>query len=270
MRVGIGVTTFNRPEMLEKCLKAAIKNLQVNDKPVFDDFYVYNDGSDNKYRGAYARACRPLVGLMDEFRADVIAPPENHGVAYAKNRLIERLLADGCDWIFLCEDDIRPLASEAITEYVRICERRGLHHLSFAHHGPANAGPAVAQEGAVSYYFHSVGAWTIFSRECLLEAGLFDENFVCAWEHVEHELRLIEAGYMPGSAVHRFPDATGSAKWLAEVPGSIEKSSIRPRPDWQFNIRSGLHYWREAKPDTYAMLFGPGTPLEAYARNMLG
>lgn len=249
--------------MAEKSIKSLVKNAA----GVVNKIAVYNDGSDPKHRGAYTRAYRPL---LDDHHATVVSNPDNHGVAYAKNRLLDMLLDAKCDWVFLLEDDLRVLDPSAVTEYVRICAESDIHHLSFAHHGPANTGGAVATDGEIAYYPHSVGAWTVFSRECLLDAGHFDENFCCAWEHVEHELRLMQAGYMPGAAPHRFPDAKGSERWIAEIPGSLEKSSIRPRPDWQDNIRDGLRYWRHAKPDTYAMLFGPGLPLENYARQMIG
>lgn len=262
MRIGIGVTTYQRPEMAEKCVKALMRHCAF-----VDQIELYNDGSDPKFRGAYSRAYRPL---LEHKNANVTDAKDNHGVAYAKNRLITRLLSGGCDWIILCEDDIKVLNADAVWRYVTACQKNSLHHLSFAHHGPANVDGPVAVDGDIAYFEHSIGAWSIFSRECLLGAGTFDENFVCAWEHVEHELRLMQHGYMRGADVHRFPDVASSSECLVELPGSIEKSSIRPRDDWATNIRNGLLYWRERKPETYNMLFGPGTQLEHYAANVIG
>lgn len=262
MTVGVGITSFDRPEFLEKCVRSILKNCG----DVVDYIYVYDDGSDQKYRGAFSRAFKPLVGRDN---ARVIQNPENHGVAFAKNRLCEKLLKT-CDWVILCEDDLQVTDAKAVTEYVRICEDRGLHHLSFAHHGPANAGGPVEVDGDVAYFPHSIGAWTIFSRECLTQAGLFDQHFICAWEHVEHELRLAQAGYAPTTAPHHFPDATDSAAWIKEQPHAIDKSSIRPREDWHANIVHGLRYWRKHKPETYAQMFGLGTPLHAYATSLIG
>ena len=261
MTIGIGVTTHNRPEFAEKCLKSILSHCG----DIADLILVYNDGSDQRHSGAYERAFKKLPPET------VISSPENHGVAYAKNRLLERMLDADCEWVFLCEDDLKILAPQAVTEYVRVCEKHNLHHLSFAHHGPANIeGALEVIDGNIAYYPHSIGAWTIFSRECLEKVGLLDENFHNAWEHVEHELRLTQAGYMPGSAVHRFPDVVGSEYWITEQQGSIEKSSIRPRSDWSDNIRNGLIYWRDNKPETYDLLFGSGTPLEAYAQSIIG
>lgn len=262
MKVGLGITTYNRPEMAKKCIRSVVQHCHS-----VDQIEVYNDGSDPKYRGAYSRAYKPLVELAHAHVTDALV---NHGVAYAKNQLIKRLLYDGCDWIFLCEDDIRVLSPQAIDGYLSACTSAKVHHLSFAHHGPANQGGPLDVAGDLAYYPHSVGAWVCFSAESLINGGLFDENFVNAWEHVEHELRLMQAGFIAGASPHRFPDAAGSREWLGEIPGSLEKSSIRPRSDWHSNIRNGLLYWRDNKPETFGMLFGHGMPLEAYANHLIG
>ena len=261
MSVAIGVTTYNRPKFLTKSLRALGDAVEGLDCPVT----VYNDGSDHTYRGEYRRAYSRLPD------ATVIDAPENLGVAVAKNRLLEHMLdTTDAEWLFLLEDDIALASPRAITEYVRVAEASGLHHLAFAHHGPANAGGPVDEQGDVQYYPHSIGAWCVYSRVSLLGAGLFDENFHNAWEHVEHEMRLYDQGYMPGCGPHRFPDVKGSAIELAELPGAITKSAIRPRVDWNSSIVNGLRYWSTARPETFAMMFGPGTPLEQYARNVLG
>jgi hypothetical protein len=247
--------------MLEKCAKAAVKHLS----GVVDDWYVYNDGSDAKHHGAYERAYKPFAHL----HSLLTKSSANYGVAYAKNRLLEQMLYDGADWLFLLEDDIRVLDERAVTGYIDAAEKSGLDHLSFAHHGPANAdGPIAVEVDGVAFYPHAVGAWCLYSRDCLKAVGLFDEKLVNAWEHVEHTMRLAVAGYTTGP--YRFADAAGSQLWLEELPNSIAKSSIRPRPDWHANIVNGLAHWRQARPDTFALVFGPGTPLEAYAASLLG
>ena len=262
VNAALGITTYNRPQFAEKCGRA----IEIQLGAVLDAVYLYNDGSDSKHRGSYERAYAPLR----RFGATILDEPENRGVAFAKNRLLERMLEEtDAEWLFLIEDDIKVLHPRAITQYVRVGESTGLHHLSFAHHGPGNAAGPIDTDGRVEFYQHSIGAFTMFSRESLLAVGLFDENLHNAWEHVEHEMRLIVAGFMPGCGPHRYPDVAGSYQWLNEFPNSIEKSSIRPRPDWSSNIITGLRYWRDQKPETYALLFGPGTPLEAYASSVI-
>ena len=260
MRVAVGIATYNRPDMLEKTAKAATKHLE----GVVDRWYVYNDGSDPKHAGSYKRAYKPLEAVG----ARVIDCPQNGGVAHAKNELLRWMLGDGADWLFLLEDDIRVLDPRAVTGYIEACEYSGLEHLMFAHHGIGNVGGPLDSDGLVSFYEHAIGAWCVYSARAIEKVGFFDERLVNAWEHVEHSLRLAVAGFTTGP--YRWGDATGSQDWLTEVPGSIDKSSIRPRADWHRNIVNGLDYWRAAKPDTFNLMFGPGTRLEGWANQLLG
>jgi GT2 family glycosyltransferase len=266
MTIGIGICTYQRPEYLEKCGKAIIRNLFVDGKPVFDYLLVYNDGSDPKHHGSYERAYRPLRSAG----ATIIDAPENKGVATAKNALIEGLLARGCDWIFTLEDDILIKDPKAVTEYVAKATDLQQHHFSFAHHGPANVGGPIEVDGDIAYYPHSIGAWCLYSREMIEKVGLFDTQMVNAFEHVEFEMRAFTMGYSPNGGPHRFADVVGSENWLAEIPGAIEKSAIRPRPDWQSNIRNSLLYWRDNKPETFDLLFGADCPLQQYAQSIIG
>ena len=261
MKVAVGITTYNRPQFADKSIRAARAALAGLDCPLA----VYNDGSGAKHRGAYKRAYRRAES------ATIFDASENRGVAYAKNRLIDWMLKDtNAEWLFLLEDDILIESPEAVTEYIRIAEQTGIHHLSFAHHGTANSDGPVDVDDEVAYYSNSIGAWCSYSREVLTECGSLDENFINAWEHVEHEMRMIYSGWMPGAGPHRFPDARDSALWLREIPGALEQSVIRPRDDWNSSIVNGLSYWKNEKPETFEILFGTGMPLEQYALTVLG
>lgn len=255
MSVGITICSFNRPEYAEKCVKAIRKHLT----EVVDHIVFVNDGSDPKHNGAYRRVEKAVQSMGGTY----IGMDENGGPAVAKNIGLRYLLNKGCTWVFTLEDDILVQSPNAVTEYVRVAEESGVHHLSFAHHGEANHDGPVVTDGDLEYYFHSIGAWCLFHRNDLMELGLLDENFVRAWEHCEHSLRL-------GVVAHRFADIAYSAEYLTEIPGSIDKSSIRPLQDWQSQIRSGLQYWEREKSNTFNAMFGEGMPLQQYARGILG
>jgi len=252
--IGVTICSFNRPEYAEKCVKSVRKHLT----DVVDHIVFVNDGSDEKHRGSYRRVQKAVQSMDGTY----IGMDHNGGVAAAKNIGLQFLLDRGCDYLFTLEDDIIIQSPKAVTEYVRIA-KTGITGLSFAHHGEANYGGPVDADGDVEYYFHSIGAWCLFTRQQLLNDGMLDENLHNAWEHVEQTLRI-------GTEPYRYPDVAGSAEWLKELPGSIEKSSIRPRPDWQQNIRDGLRYWSENKPDTFKSLFGDNCPLQQYANSILG
>lgn len=254
VRVAVGITTYNRPGFFSKVAASVAKQLP----GVVDRVYVHDDGSSAKHAGEYRRAFGKLPDAV------VQADGVNRGVGPSKNALLRAMLEDGAEWLFLLEDDIKILSPRAVTGYIEACETSGLHHLMFAHHGPANDSGPVSVDGPVSFFPHAVGAWSVYSRESLERAGLMDEEFDNALEHVEHSARIAAAGLTSGP--YRWADATGSQEWLRELPGSIDASSIGTRPD---RIIASLDYWRSTKPETYETLFGPGLPLAGWAEHAL-
>ena len=245
--IALGVLTHDRPEYCDQVLAGVAKHLA----GVVDRVYVRNDGSDPRHLPSYHRAYRRVPS------ATVAHDPRNRGVAAAKNALLWAMLDDGADWLFLLEDDVVPVSSEAITGYLAACEASGFEHLSFAHHGPANTNGSMSVDGPVTCWPNYVGAFSAYSAESLRTVGMFDEGFRNCCEHVHLTLRMARAGYTDPRPYHA-ADATGSERWLAEIPGSFERSTIRNYPTFDTMVGEGLAYWREADPVTYHMLY----PLE--------
>jgi hypothetical protein len=115
--------------------------------------------------------------------------------------------------------------------------------MNFSHHGPANAGGPIGRFSKdVLLFPHVAGAFSFYTSRCLQIVGGMDTGFKNAWEHVEHTVRIIEAGLT--TPFYQFADLETSHWFLAEIPGSIEGSSICSREDWQPNIQAGLEYWK--------------------------
>lgn len=239
MNVGIGITTYNRPEYLKQCLEG-IRKLA----GTYDALYVFNDGSTSDYSEIESEV-GSVPGVY--YRSDA-----NKGVAYAKNWLLKEMLAAGCDYLFLVEDDIIAKDPKAITEYIRLSQESGIEHWGFAHHGKANKGKLMHRTRGIDLYRNPIGAWCMYTRKVIEEVGFFDERFINAWEHVEHSWRVAKAGYTPrwGMSV---ADLTKSKRYLKEIPGSIENSSIRPRTDWMANNINGLIYWKQKSPRDFPL-----------------
>src|SRR5690606_18641819 len=109
---------------------------------------VYNDGSTEPYR---------YPGGIT-----IISELHNNGVAHAKNRLLQYLMDQECDYLFLLEDDVVPQRDKCITEYIKLHKETGIHHFNFAHHGPANKKGAIQVSGNLSLYPHCVGAYSFY------------------------------------------------------------------------------------------------------------
>lgn len=235
MRVGIGITTFKRPDYFRDCVESVAKHLL----PLVDEVYVYNDGSKLK-------DYKPIYDTLDK-RIKIEHKNKNRGVAHAKNWLLRKLMED-CDYIFLLEDDLIITHPKAVFGYIKVAKETGIQHLLFAHHGPMNKGQRIwSDPNGIELYPNCVGAWCMYTKESLEKAGLMDENFHNAWEHVEHTFRLSKAGYT--EEFPYFPDVKGSDKWITEQPEAIENSSIRKTKDWAIKRYAGLKYWQAKDPD---------------------
>lgn len=228
MKVGLGITTYNRPEYLQRCLEGVSKHLE----KVVDVVWVHDDHSRRKY---------PKISY-NYYKA-----PINKGVAASKNWLLRKLMEEECDYLFLAEDDIVPKSPKAITKYINLADISGIEHLMFAHHGKANEGKLAYRANGLDIYTNPIGAWCLYTRQVIEVVGYFDEHFKNAWEHVEHTWRIAKAGYTTPWA--SCPDVTGSKRYLKEIPGSIDKSSIKDRKDHLDNIINGLLYWQRKDRD---------------------
>jgi GT2 family glycosyltransferase len=233
---GVGICTYNRSSYFKQCFTSAIDKL----RNVVDVWCVYNDGSDQEVE-KYDEILKEIESKYPFVK--IFNPSVNGGVAKAKNTLLKYMMEQECDYLFLLEDDIIVKDEKAVTGYIEASEKSGFSHLCFAYHGPMNQGGPMYKDEWLEYHGACIGAWCMYTKEIIEKVGYIDENFKNAWEHVEFTKRIGDQGFCPPFGL--FIDATGSKDWLEEIPGSIDKSAIRPRDDWQKNIDEGLEYWRK-------------------------
>ena len=227
VRIGLAVITYNRLDYLKQCLKTLDDNNWggATERIVIDD--CSTDGT--------------REWLSDE-GYDYFSKDENKGVANNKNIAMKYLMEDcGCDWIFLMEDDILMKDKHTCIKYVGYALAHDLQHLNFGLHGVMNIEQGSFNYEGVWCYPNIVGAFSLYSKEVIEVVGYMDENFVNAWEHVEHTYRCTTVGYT--TPFWQFADLPNSHELLVEILGSINHSSIRPRDDWQKNIEQGKEYW---------------------------
>ena len=249
--IGAGIVTCNRPDFFLKCFRSIPKGVEL---------VVVNDGSNFE----------DWQKLLKEKPFEYIHNEQNIGVGKSKNKLLKRLIEKSCTDIFLIEDDIVVRDSKVFEEYIRAKDITGIQHFNFGYHGPANkdgiSGGApkpryIIDYGDIKIAFnrHSVGAFCYYTRALLDKAGLFDEDYTNAFEHVDHDYRCFKAKM--STPYWHFADIANSTDYLDEIQCSEASSAIRPRADWQENIKTGvmlfkkkhgyLPAWQGAVPDTY-------------------
>ena len=246
-KIGIGIITCNRNAFLRNCVKS-IKT------EWYDELIIINDGD------------KPITTFYD---CEIINNEQNIGVCKSKNKALKTLLEKGCDYIFLVEDDMR-FKGNAFQAYIDAYKRTGIHHMMFAYHGPANKGGIskgepkprkVIDYGDLKIALNAgcVGAVCFYTKECLDEVGLFDEDFdKNNFEHVEHSYRLAKAGY--STPYWWWSDIANSLDYIEEQACSEDNSSIRRGGNWQqkiiesaelFKNKHGyMPAWQNCVPDT--------------------
>ena len=249
--IGIGISTYNRPDRLAQALESVFKNFSPENHPELQ-VYLYDDGSDVEKLAEQAAVVQPYAKNLA-----YLTGTENRGVGYAKNRLLEAMMVDQKRWLFLMEDDQIVTSSKACGLYIDAYRsNKKIHHLMFAHHGPANRGMKGRRLGPrIEFYPNCIGSWCFYTFMCIREVGLMDEHFRNAFEHVEHTHRIQKAGMLglPRDQWGWFPDAVGSRDYVKEQAGSLEDSQIRTDSDWDNHMKESLLYWRQKDPADFPL-----------------
>lgn len=165
-KIGIGITTHNRPKIFSECFLNIRKFMPENAKLV-----IVDDASEVPVKEA-------------TFRFEV-----NAGIAKAKNKCFE--LLDDCDYIFLFDDDCWPKVKDWYLPYIN----SGENHLSFTFsgvkNGRENGNFMIHGLNDVNIFSNPCGCMLFFTKKCLEIAGGFNDRFdKYGYEHVELSTRI--------------------------------------------------------------------------------
>ncbi len=227
-KIGLAVVTYNRVEYLQQC----IESLELNNWGGATSKFVIDDGSK-----------QDVLDYLDTLPDDVIVikKDSNKGVGDSKNAAFKLMMLDKCEHLFVMEDDIVMKNDKTCLFYIEYAKRYGLHHLNYALHGPLNIERGWLNDRGVKVYPDCVGAFSYYTRECIERVGYMDKVFKNAWEHVEHTYRIAQEGLT--TPFWEFADCIMNKKLLAEIPGSLENSSIRRTDEWTEQMEDGREYF---------------------------
>lgn len=202
MKIGIGVTTHNRREVLLHSL-AEIRRFA----PTGAVIVVVDDASEEPYPEATYR-----------FEA-------NAGIARAKNKCLELLDDAGCDEFFLFDDDTYPICSDWWRPYVESDEPHLMYIFTDFRDRPTLRDTTVLYaDSKLTAYSHARGCMLYLSRVCLERAGGMNPIFGrWGWEHPN----LSERIYNLGLTTFRYADIPGSDRLIHSGDEFLEvKSTI--------------------------------------------
>ena len=181
------------------------------------------------------------------------------------------LLDQGCEHIFIMEDDVLIKDENVFDKYIKTSVVTGIKHLNYALQGPANKKGAQGFDNLedrakqddltepnprqivkytddieIALYPNSVGAFSYYNREVLEKIGLFDEVYKNAWEHVDHTLEAYKNGFT--TPYWWFADINKSWEYISDIEGTIQNSTISHTDTWHKNYQNGfLHFKKKHK-----------------------
>lgn len=189
LKAGIGVITYNRAGALRQLLPAIMAEGRV--------VVVADDGSTDETQAVVKNIGVPIVS------------GRNLGVAHNKNRALKFLYSEGCDIIFLLEDDVQVKQSGWVDFYIRVLQESGDHRISFSVEGDTLQRPRVLHEwplqvgGMLQSLEHEAGCFVVMTRYAVDTCGGFSPAFKgYGYAHDEHAQRVYRAGLTRNSYLH--------------------------------------------------------------------
>jgi glycosyltransferase involved in cell wall biosynthesis len=204
--IGVAVTTHNRPEILEKFWE------NISDHaPVGAVFVQVDDASSPE---------------ADTTLSNIIYHrfTENAGIAKAKNKCIELLMAQGVEHLFIFDDDTWPIADDWWVPYVEHTEP----HLMYlfkdpgkrAGQKPLDTPKTLYDDGTMYSLSWPRGCMLYLHRSVVEKVGGYRPEFGrWGWEHLEFSERVHNAGLTLTS----FQDVCGSEKLIHCVDQSWDQ-----------------------------------------------
>jgi len=181
--VGIGITTYNRRESALYSIGQVCKVAPPGAKIV-----VVDDCSDFEFK---------TMGV------EVHRNSTRRGVAYSKNKCLE--LLDDCDYIFLLDDDIFPIAHGWTDRYIEASLNTGIQHFQYCW-------KYFHSERSINSYRYNefkkgAGVMLFFTRKAIETVGGYDLRYgLWGYEHLGMSYRIYNHGLAPTP----FNDVIGS------------------------------------------------------------
>jgi len=233
-KIGVGIITCNRTKYLRRLLVSLVQC-----ENIIDELVVVNDGEP--------------INDFDLSQGEWIENKVNLGVGKSKNLAFKHLLENKCDYIFLLEDDIIIKDKEVFNKYIEASKLSGIQHFNFAFHGSdnylPNGAPAerlrveYSKDVAVCFYPNVYGAFSFYTKECLDNVGLMDEEYYNAVEHIDHTYEVYLKGMT--SPFRWFADIADSEKYIEELDRNHEQSTIRKDQSWILNFHKAADRFKQ-------------------------
>jgi hypothetical protein len=245
-KIGVGLITCDRPEFFKISYDSLCHAIDGNNI----DCFIVNDGD-----------CE-----LDIIEKNYKKTEGRTGVAKAKNIALKHFINLNYTHIFLMEDDVKIKNSEVFDAYIQASKQTGIKHFNYALHGNHNLDqfgvPTIRKTVkypdstiSIDLYPNVLGAFSYYHIDTLKDAGLMDECFYNALEHVDHTYQIIKKGYHP--PFRWFADITNSSQYLSDIVPDHQQSKIRNNENFQKVFKDGLDNFIKKNKFSVVNGYGP-------------
>lgn len=182
-KIGIAISTFNRPDILDLSLSFFKKYTDLNNKII-----VYDDGSKNSH--VNEEICKKYN--IEYFYHN------NSGITKTKNKCIETI--EDCDHLFLFDDDVFPIKEGWENVFINLQKNTNNHHflLIYSNDKHSYVGSGKELGNNLSVYPACGGVLFYITKKVLEKCGGYCKDFdFYGHEHVEFSYRINHAGLTP-------------------------------------------------------------------------
>lgn len=159
MKIGVGVTTYNRPNHLELWRKQFDKTVNQ-----FVSLAIEDDSTDRR------------------------------GIAHRKNNCLISLR--DCDYIFLFDDDCFPIKEGWIDFFIGASKASGQQHFMYLKETPTIK--KTGEDNGINTYNNCAGCMMFLTKEIIQKVGAFNPKYgIYGFEHAGYSERIHKAGLTP-------------------------------------------------------------------------
>lgn len=209
MKCGVGVLSYNRPDHLRWWVKQVQDNTPEKDVTV----HIANDNKERK------------------------------GIAFRSNECIKELYNEGCDYIFLFNDDCAPIRSGWMNHFIEASQASGQQHFMYLHETPGvklieeihldpkgeETFKGSLMDVAINSYDNCNGCMLFFTREVVEKVGGFDPAYkIYGMEHASYSNRIHAAGLTP---IGKYLCPAGASEYIYSL--DIDHT----KPEWHKKLK---------------------------------
>lgn len=230
-RIGIAITTHNRPEVLKRAIEQHVKHL-----PSGALMVVIDDGS------------KPAAIVPDNVK--LVRHDQSRGIVASKNASLTALVDAGCEHLFLWDDDAWPIADNWHLPYIESHEPHlAYQFLDLAGRNKLNDMAVLYRDDKHIAYTGQRGVMLYYHRRAIDKVGGFDPVYGRGmYEHPDLALRIHNAGL----STWAFADVVGSEKLIHSMDEYEEVARSIPRPERESLAKANARIYSARRDSGYS------------------